>query len=414
MLRAWRGARRSLRREPPLDLRWTRACFCGQSVSGGGNVADFAMIGFPFLTGSEEERGPLYEQTGVAFEGRRNPLPVPGQGHKEGIPLSSDSVPKAVPLMQVRVADRLIVTLPGEPTAETGRRLRDSVLAAVRPAGISRVVVSGLANEFIQYFTTPQEYDRQHYEGGSTLYGPLSVPFLIDQQTEQARRLAAGQPSQDAYPFDPTNGVSPSGPSYGDGATSGVFDTQPRSTRRLGHVVIGWRGAPQGLDRPLERAFVTVERRQRRRWRRVTSDLGLAMLWHMDGENRYVAKWEIPLSAKLGTHRMVVRAKGYRLVSRRFRVRVSRSLSLRQVPASGGRLAVALDYPRARRDIDLTHRPGNATGGAVRFRVGKRTLLVRTKRRESFAVRAPRGRAVTALRARDRFGNVATKQLGLR
>jgi hypothetical protein len=36
------------------------------------------MIGFPFLTGSEEERGPLFDVTHVPFEGMRNPLPGPG------------------------------------------------------------------------------------------------------------------------------------------------------------------------------------------------------------------------------------------------------------------------------------------------------------------------------------------------
>ena len=60
-------------------------CFCGQATEGG-NVADYAMIGFPFLTGSEEERGPLFDVTHVPFEGTRNPLPVPGQGHKTGHP----------------------------------------------------------------------------------------------------------------------------------------------------------------------------------------------------------------------------------------------------------------------------------------------------------------------------------------
>src|SRR3954452_11912129 len=53
MLRAWRSARRALRRSPALDSRWTRVCFCGQATEGG-NVADYAMAGFPFLTGSEE------------------------------------------------------------------------------------------------------------------------------------------------------------------------------------------------------------------------------------------------------------------------------------------------------------------------------------------------------------------------
>ena len=89
------------------------------------------------------------------------------------------------------------------------------------------MVVSGLALEFIQYFTTPEEYDRQHYEGGSTLYGPLSSNLLRQELAELARRLVRGEPAQGAYPLDPTNGVSPDGPPYEPGAASGTVVEQP-------------------------------------------------------------------------------------------------------------------------------------------------------------------------------------------
>ncbi|MGH2762696.1 MAG: neutral/alkaline non-lysosomal ceramidase N-terminal domain-containing protein, partial [Thermoleophilaceae bacterium] len=261
MLDAWRRAGAALAPDIALDSRWTRVCFCGQQTPSG-PVADYAMIGVPFLTGSEEERGPLHDVTGVPLEGTRNPLPVPGQGHKLGIPLDEDSVPKAVPLTAMRVGDRLIVTMPGEPTAEVGRRLRSAVLAAAGGGGISSVVVSGLANEFIQYFTVPEEYDRQHYEGGSTLYGPNSVPLLVGELAELGRRLVAGEAAQAPYPFDPTAGVRPDGPAYGSGAASGVVEGQPaRLVRRLGHPTFRWRGGPQGLDRRVGRAFVIVQRR---------------------------------------------------------------------------------------------------------------------------------------------------------
>jgi neutral ceramidase len=302
------------------------------------------MIGFPFLTGSEEERGPLHDVTGQPLEGRRNPLPVPGQGHKQGIPLSADSVPKAVPLMAVRVADRLIVSQPGEPTREIGDRLRHAVHSAVGGSGISRVVVSGLANEFIQYITAPEEYDRQHYEGGSTLYGPLEGNFLRDQQVELARRLVSGQPPQAAYQFDPTNGVRPNAPGYGAGAGRAVYEGGPRTrVRRFDRAVMLWRGGEQGLDRPLDRAFVTVQRRVKRRWRTVTSDLGLQILWTVDSGGRYSARWEVPRNARRGIYRMVVRGKRYRLVSRRFRVLANRRLALRRVAARAGSVAGGRD-----------------------------------------------------------------------
>jgi hypothetical protein len=48
--------------------------------------------------------------------------------------------------------------------------------------------------------------------------------------------------------------------------------------RRIERATFAWRGGPDGLDRPVGRAFVVVQRRVKRRWRTVDSDLGLGML----------------------------------------------------------------------------------------------------------------------------------------
>jgi neutral ceramidase len=390
MLRAWRAARPT--RRPMLDSRWTRVCFCGQPTEGG-NVADYAMIGIPFLTGSEEERGPLFDLTRVPFEGTRNPLPVPGQGHKLGIPLSADSVPKAVPLMAVRVGDGVIVTLPGEPTAEVGARLRAAI------SGVGRVVVSGVANEFIQYLTTPEEYERQHYEGGSTLYGPLSSNLLRGELAELTRRLISGEPAQAAYPFDPTNGVSPQGEPFGPGATSATVSGQPRRRyRRFERVSFSWQGGAYGVDRPLDRPFVRIQRLTSSGRRTVDSDLGLGTLWKVDDNGRYEALWEVPLHLRAGRYRMLVTAKRYRLGSRAFRIAPARSLTVRRV--EGG---VTIDYPAAVRDQDLRYRPASASGGVVRYREGNRTVTLRRRRGTVFPV--PDG--ATLVSARDRYGNRA-------
>jgi neutral ceramidase len=405
MLNAWRQAGAALSTEPELDVRWTRTCFCGQATEGG-NVADYAMIGVPFLTGSEEERGPLFDVTRVPLEGTRNPLPVPGQGHKVGIPLSSDTVPKAVPLTALRVADGVIVTLPGEPTAEVGARVR----AAVREStGLDRVVVSGLAGEFIQYFTTPEEYDRQHYEGGSTLYGPLSSNLLRQELAELSRRLVSGEPAQAAYPLDATNGVSPDAPPYGLGAAAGTITEQPAGeVRRFDQAAFAWNGGPFGLDRPLGRAFVVVQRFGDGRWRRADSDLGLGMLWKVDDEGAYRALWEVPRTAPEGLYRIQVHANRYSLTSASFQVLPARTLTVRPVNAPPGSVAVTLDYPAAVRDRDLRHRPPSANGGEVRFQVGDQTVVVSQSQGTVFTVEAPAGTPVSvpAGAASDRHGNV--------
>ncbi len=333
MLGAWRSAGRDLSRRPALDLRWTRVCFCGQRTEQG-PVASSPVLGLPFLTGSEEERGPLYDETGVPFEGRRSPVPMPEQGHKlgvEGVP-SEEDTPEAVPLLALRVDDRLVVSYPGEPTAEVGRRLRGAVERSTRGAGIRQVVVSGYANEYLQYFTTPEEYSRQHYEGGSTLFGPRASVLLQEQMAELASRLVDGRPAQPAYPFDPTNGLSPSGGSFGPAATQGMVQREPRHTyRRLREAKFAWHGAPLGHDRPLDDAFVTVERRTRRGWRNATNDLGLEIVWRVDDEGNYRANWEIPINEPRGPHRFRVTARRYTLVSRRFTVRPSRRLQVEEL-----------------------------------------------------------------------------------
>jgi neutral ceramidase len=403
MVRAWRRAGTALTPTPELDVRWTRTCFCGQATEGG-NVADYAMIGFPFLTGSEEERGPLFDVTHTPFEGMRNPLPVPGQGHKQGIPLSPSTVPKAVPLTALRVGDGLIVTLPGEPTTEVGSRVRAAVQ---QTSGLDRIVVSGLAGEFIQYLATPEEYDRQHYEGGSTLYGPLSSNLLRQELAELARRLVAGEPAQAAYPLDPTNGIAPNGEPYGRGAATGTITMQPaRVVRRFERARFDWRGGAFGLDRPVGRAFVLVQRRAGRRWRTVDSDLGLGMLWKVDDQGNYSALWEVPREARAGRYRLRVRAKQYRLTSLSFRVRPSRELGVRPAAASPGHVAVTLDYPQAVRDVDLRYRPPSARGGVVRFRVNGKRVVVRS-RGTLFEVARPDGATVSVPSgaARDRHGN---------
>ena len=48
-----------------------------------------------------------------------------------------------------------------------GQRLKRAVLQAAQHTrqSITHVAIVGLANQYISYFTTPEEYALQHYEG---------------------------------------------------------------------------------------------------------------------------------------------------------------------------------------------------------------------------------------------------------
>src|SRR3954447_25350218 len=269
-------------------------CFCGQDTAAG-PVADHGVFGLSQFTGSEEGRGPLFDVTRVPFEGDHLPigaggsLPVPStpaadpaQGDKIVIGAPLD-VPKAVPLMALRVADRVVVSVPGEMTSEMGRRLRKSVLDASAGSGGTTAVIAGLANEYADYFTTPEEYDAQHYEGAATVYGRASSVAIQDSLVALTKALDAGRAAPAPYEYDPVNGVAGSGGPFPKGADSAsVVSQPPDSVQRLGHPAFSWRGAPHGYDRPLDRAFVNVQRRDGESWRSVESDLGLDILWSVD------------------------------------------------------------------------------------------------------------------------------------
>jgi neutral ceramidase len=99
--------------------------------------------------------------------------------------LPRKSFPRVLPVQVLRVGPVTLVGLPFEVTTESGRRIVAAVGDATGAAE-GRVVVTSVANEYSGYVTTAEEYTRQFYEGGHTLYGPNTLAFL----SAHAARLA--------------------------------------------------------------------------------------------------------------------------------------------------------------------------------------------------------------------------------
>ena len=127
-----------------------------------------------------------------------------------------------------------------------------------------------------------------------------------------------------------------------------------RPPARLGGVAAGepplfvarW---GRGFDRPLERAFVQIQRRLPSGGSQsIDSDLGLAVLWRVNESSLYLARWEPRLNQPLGAHRFRITANRYVLTSNPFDVSPNEGLRPRRVAAPAGKVAVVLDYPRAR------------------------------------------------------------------
>ena len=99
--------------------------------------------------------------------------------------------PHRLAINAFQINELLLVGLPFEVTFEAGNR----IAAAVEQAAVARtpehVVISSHSNGFFGYATTAEEYGAQWYEGGHTLYGPQTTPFLAREAARVVSDLLA-------------------------------------------------------------------------------------------------------------------------------------------------------------------------------------------------------------------------------
>ncbi len=86
-------------------------------------------------------------------------------------------VPNVLKIQILRIGQFYIVGGPAEFTIVSGLRVRRTV-ADELGVPLENVIFQGYANSYSSYCTTPQEYDSQQYEGGSTMFGRLHTAGL--------------------------------------------------------------------------------------------------------------------------------------------------------------------------------------------------------------------------------------------
>jgi neutral ceramidase len=86
-------------------------------------------------------------------------------------------------LTVVRINDLLLAAVPAEVTTVAGYEMKRAVRDSVGEGqnATTAVALIGMANGYIQYVTSNEEYRAQHYEGGSTIYGPRMAAVLGEQ-----------------------------------------------------------------------------------------------------------------------------------------------------------------------------------------------------------------------------------------
>src|SRR5439155_3709505 len=158
----------------------------------------------------------------------------------------------------------IIASVPGEPSIEVGRQIQAAMArsGATRARGIDFTVVVGLAQEYTGYYTTPEEYDKQFYEGGHTVFGKWSSDLVIQAHGDLTRRLLLGKPDPAPGGTLPGSNIGKAPALTGDGGAPGEITHQPQvRVQRMRTVSISWKGGAAGRDRPLDGPFITLERK---------------------------------------------------------------------------------------------------------------------------------------------------------
>lgn len=103
-------------------------------------------------------------------------------------------LPRYMQLMVIRIGPMLVAAIPAELTTEAGFRLEEAMLreATSRGLPVRSAALIGLANGYMQYVATPEEYEAQHYEGGATLYGPGTLGVIEAEVADLIAQLTGG------------------------------------------------------------------------------------------------------------------------------------------------------------------------------------------------------------------------------
>ncbi len=247
----------------PAQLEWIELDDLAIEGPGGLARTGAPILGQSFMAGTEDGRGPAWFEEG---EGRDRLLAALSdvvfltdeetrRRHHPKVPMLALSalgrrwVPRHLPLQWLSLPPFGLAAAPFEISSMAGRRARAWL---ERESGLDRVAIAGLANGYAGYLTTPEEYDLQHYEGASTLFGrdqlgAVGASWLaqvrrdgdaVERGTPPAPAPLAG-PRIDDFPRSVTLGASWFGDVVEDAAPGVAAGETARATFASAHPGVG-------------------------------------------------------------------------------------------------------------------------------------------------------------------------------
>ncbi|WP_285831111.1 neutral/alkaline ceramidase [Streptomyces meridianus] len=274
----------------------------------------------PAFPGFQEGENPLWDAVSDSVLYTASPELRDAQSPKDiFVPIGEMNrvhpwVQELVPVQLMRIGGLHLIGIPGEVTIGAGLRLRRTV-AEILAADVENVLVAGYANAYFHYLTTPEEYDAQAYEGGSTLFGRWQLPALqqVVQRLAVALRDGAAVTPGATPPDLSDKALSLQPPVVVDvpqpGRSFGDVLTQPGTSCRPGdRVTAVFAGAHPSNDLHRGGTYLRVERLDGGTWVTVADDgdWSTAFRWERDGiaASKVTITWDVPQGARQGSHRI--------------------------------------------------------------------------------------------------------------
>ncbi|OUS94375.1 neutral/alkaline ceramidase [Rhodococcus sp. NCIMB 12038] len=223
-------------------------------------------------------------------------------------------VPHVLKIQILRIGGLYVVGGPAEFTIVAGLRIRRTVADRLG-VPLENVIFQGYANSYASYCTTPQEYDAQQYEGGSTLFGRYTLPAYQQGFAALADALRTvgdvprGPAPRDLSQFQPYFGPRvehdepPAGHAFGDILTQPASKTTPGQQVTVEFVT----GHPHNNPRR-GGTFLEIQRLSGDRWLRHADDGDWSTRYHWTRTepHRSVARitWDIPDETPAGQYRV--------------------------------------------------------------------------------------------------------------
>ncbi|MBK5305761.1 MAG: neutral/alkaline non-lysosomal ceramidase N-terminal domain-containing protein [Frankiaceae bacterium] len=327
-LRLWRDLGSKLTSDVTIDARMDFVCWCGQGVENDPfdpyddpKYDPIASCGEPSTTADD----PSYRSTSREAilgtgDGACFPTTVYPAHHREQqlIVGTAPVSPHVARVQVIRINDIGLAAMPGEPTIQMGRRVERSVKAAANAvqAGLFKdVFVVGLANDYMSYMATTQEYEQYDYEGSFSLFGQQTGNALKQRLAHLGQLLASDVPvepctvERNCIEPPPTTELAIAPMATAPDVLAGTTQTQPASVQRFTGTTFSWIGGGPSAEWTQNDELVELQRQSGTSWQTVATDIDSTVPVHYDkcgAENHWTAYTDPTVDATPGTYRFHV------------------------------------------------------------------------------------------------------------